>query len=318
MMDWRALVSILLLEGGWNTVVVMVGAAALGFACGAVGVFTMLRRRALMADAVAHAALPGLAGGFLLGAALGLPGRTPPLLLAGAAVAAAAAAMLIDWLSRRPRVTEDTATAAVLAASFGLGIALLSIAQTLSTGGQAGLDSFLLGSTAGMLASEAMLTAALAVAVTIVLRLALPKLAAVAFDPPFAAASGLNVARLDLLVTALSLACVIIGLRIVGLVLVVALLIIPPAAARFWSDRLGVVVAVAALFGAASAYVGAALSAVLPDLPTGAVIVLCAATLFAISMVAGSARGLLPLAWGRRRRASPASGMPAAPRSALP
>ena len=66
-MDWRTLASILLLEGGWNTVVVMLGAAALGLACGAVGVFTMLRRRALIADAVAHAALPGLAGGFLLG-----------------------------------------------------------------------------------------------------------------------------------------------------------------------------------------------------------------------------------------------------------
>jgi hypothetical protein len=130
-----------------------------------------------------------------------------------------------------------------------------------------------------MLASEATLTGVLAVAVMIVLRLALPKLAAVAFDPPFAAASGLSVSRLDLLVTALSLACVIIGLRIVGLVLVVALLIIPPAAARFWSDRLGVVVTIAALFGAVSAYVGAALSAVLPDVPTGAVIVLCAAAL---------------------------------------
>ncbi len=301
-MDWGTLAAILLLRGGWNTVVVMAGAAALGLACGAVGVFTMLRRRALIADAVAHAALPGLAGGFLLAVALGLPGRSPPLLLGGAAVAAGAAAMLIEWLSRRDRVTEDTATAAVLAASFGLGIALLSVAQTLSTGGQAGLDSFLLGSTAGMLAAEAMLTAALALAVIIVLRLALPRLAAVAFDPPFAAASGINVSRLDLLVTALSLACVIIGLRIVGLVLVVALLIIPPAAARFWSDRLGVVVVLAALFGAVSAYVGAALSAVLPNLPTGAVIVVCAAVIFTLSMILGRARGLLPSAWGRHRQ----------------
>ncbi len=68
----------------------MLGAAALGLACGAVGVFTMLRRRALLADAVAHATLPGLAGAFLLAAALGWPGRSPPILLAGAAVAAVA------------------------------------------------------------------------------------------------------------------------------------------------------------------------------------------------------------------------------------
>lgn len=309
-MDWGAFFAILRLEGGWNTVVVMLGAAALGLACGAVGVFTMLRRRALIADAVAHAALPGLAGGFLLAAALGLPGRSPPILLGGAAVSAFAAALLIEWLSRRPRITEDTATAAVLAASFGFGIALLSIAQTLSTGGQAGLDSFLLGSTAGMLASEAVLTATLAAIVIVTVRLALPRLSVVAFDPPFAAAAGLPVGRLDLLVTALSLSCVIVGLRIVGLVLVVAMLIIPPAAARFWSDRLGVVVTVSALIGGGAAYVGAALSAVVPDLPTGAVIVVCAAAVFVVSFVAGPARGLVPRALGARRRVVAASGRP--------
>ncbi len=204
-------------------------------------------------------------------------------------------------------MTEDTATAAVLAASFGLGIALLSVAQTLSTGGQAGLDSFLLGSTAGMLASEAMLIAALALTAVAVLRLALPQLAAVAFDPVFAAASGMRVARYDLLVTALGLACVVIGLRVVGLVLVVAMLVIPPAAARFWSDRLGTVVVLGGLFGALSAYVGAALSALLPRVPTGAVIVVVAAALFVLSLVFGPARGLVPRALGRRAASSPAT-----------
>ncbi|HVL73186.1 MAG TPA: metal ABC transporter permease [Beijerinckiaceae bacterium] len=290
----------LLVQGGHNTAVVMLGAAALGIACGAIGVFTLLRRRALVSDAVAHATLPGVAGGFIAGAALGLPGRSLALLLAGAALAAVLAAAAIQWLTRRPRVTEDTATAAVLASTFGLGVALLSVVQALRTGGQAGLDAYLLGATAGMLQAEAMVTAGLAAAIVLAVALACKELAAVAFDPDFAAVSGLPVARLDLLVTVLSLAAVVIGLRIVGLVLIVALLVIPPAAARFWSDRIGTVVAVSAAFGGASAYVGAAFSAVLPQVPTGAAIVVAAACLFVASFLFGTARGVLVRALGRR------------------
>jgi manganese/zinc/iron transport system permease protein len=294
------LLSALLVQGGHNTAVVMLGAAALGIACGAIGVFTLLRRRALVSDAVAHATLPGVAGGFILGAALGLPGRSLALLLAGAALTAVLAAAAIQWLARRPRVTEDTATAAVLASTFGLGVALLSVVQALRTGGQAGLDAYLLGSTAGMLQAEALVTAGLASVIVLAVALTCKELAAVAFDPDFAAASGLPAARLDLLVAALSLVAVVVGLRIVGLVLIVALLVIPPAAARFWSDRIGIVVAVSAAFGGASAYVGAAVSAVLPRVPTGAAIVVTAAGLFVASFLFGAARGVLVRAVGRR------------------
>lgn len=294
---WR----ILLLQGGHNTTVVMLGAAALGVAAGAVGVFAMLRRRALVSDAVAHATLPGVAGAFIVAAALGLPGRSPFILMGGAAVTALASLMAVQYLARQTRVTEDTATAVVLASTFGLGIALLSIVQSLSTGGQAGLDAYLFGGTAGMLEAEAYVMAVLALAVLAVILLVFKELSAAAFDPSFAVASGLPIARLDAVVALLSLATVVIGLRVVGLVLIVALLIIPPAAARFWSDRMGVVVAVSAVIGAVSAYVGAAISAVAPDVPTGATIVVVCAGLFAASLAVGPARGVLIRAIGARR-----------------
>src|SRR5918994_1084152 len=123
---WSELVAVLLLQAGFNTTVVMLGAAALGIAAGAVGVFAMLRRRALVSDAVAHATLPGVAGAFIVAAALGLPGRAPLILMAGAAVTAVLSLVAVQYLARQARVTEDTATAAVLASSFGLGVALLS------------------------------------------------------------------------------------------------------------------------------------------------------------------------------------------------
>lgn len=280
-------------QAGFNTTVVMLGAAALGCAAGAAGTFAMLRRRALVSDAVAHGTLPGVAAAFLVAALLGRAPREAGWLMGGAGIAALVSLLAIEWLGRRPRVGPDTATAAVLAAGFGLGLALMSVVQTLAVGSQAGLDSLLFGSAAGMLPGEAQMMGVLAVFVLVVIALLLKEFSAVAFDPDFAATAGLPVARLDALVALVCAVVVVAALPIAGFVLAVALVVIPPAAARFWSDRAGTVVAAAAAIGAVSAFAGAALSAVLKDTPTGPAIVLVAALLFSLSLVFGRARGLL-------------------------
>jgi manganese/zinc/iron transport system permease protein len=300
------LVSVLLLQAGYNTVVVMLGAAALGAATGIVGVFAMLRRRALVADAVAHATLPGVALGFILAVALGLPGRSLPFLMSGAAVTAILAALAIQWITNRTRLTEDTAIASVLATFFALGIVLLTFIQTLKTGGQAGLDIYLLGATAGMLREEAITLAIFSVLVAGIVALLFKELTLISFDADYARTHGFPVRMLDLAILALVLAVVVIGLRVVGLVLIVALLITPPAAARFWTDHAGRMTAISALIGAASAYFGAAISAVRPDTPTGAVIVLVAFLILLFSVFFGAARGIFIRALGARRLRSTA------------
>ncbi len=306
MIELHPLISILLLQAGYNTVVVMLGAAALGAATGIVGVFAMLRRRALVADAVAHATLPGVALGFIAAVALGYSGRSLSFLLGGAAITAVLAALSIQWISNRTRLTEDTAIASVLATFFALGIVLLTVIQTLKTGGQAGLDIYLLGATAGMLREEAITLAVLSLAVVAVVSLFFKELTLISFDADYARAHGFPVRLLDLVVLGLVLAVVVIGLRVVGLVLIVALLITPPAAARFWTDHTGRMTAISAIIGAVSAYFGAAISAISPDTPTGAVIVLVAFVLLLVSVFFGSARGLVVRAIGARlvRRAS--------------
>lgn len=287
------LVAVVTFQAGFNTTVVMLGAAALGCAAGAAGTFAMLRRRALVSDAVAHGTLPGIAAAFLLAALLGRAPREAGWLMGGAGIAALVSLLAIEWLGRRPRVGHDTATAAVLAAGFGLGLALMSVVQTLAIGRQAGLESLLFGSAAGMLPGEAQMMAGLALLVLVVIALLLKEFSAVAFDPDFAATVGLPVARLDALVALVCAVVVVAALPIAGFVLAVALVVIPPAAARFWSDRAGTVVAVAATIGAVAAFTGAALSAVLKDTPTGPAIVLVAAVLFTLSLLFGRARGLL-------------------------
>jgi manganese/zinc/iron transport system permease protein len=306
MAELHPLLQVLLLQAGYNTIVVMLGAAALGAATGVVGVFAMLRRRALVADAVAHATLPGVALGFILAVALGFSGRNLSFLLSGAALTAVLAALSIQWIANRTRLTEDTAIASVLATFFAFGIVLLTVIQTLKTGGQAGLDIYLLGATAGMLREEAIMLALFAIAVALIVALLFKELTLISFDADYARAHGFPVRLLDLAILALVLVVVVIGLRIVGLVLIVALLITPPAAARFWSDHTGRMTVVSGAIGAFSAYFGAAISAISPDTPTGAVIVLVAFFLLLASIVFGTARGLLVRAIGARnlRRAA--------------
>lgn len=301
MAELNPLLSVLLLQAGYNTIVVMLGAAALGAATGIVGVFAMLRRRALVADAVAHATLPGVALGFIAAVSLGFSGRSLPFLLVGAAITAILAALAIQWIASRTRLTEDTAIASVLATFFALGIVLLTVIQTLKTGGQAGLDIYLLGATAGMLREEAITLALFSLVVAAVVALLFKELTLISFDADYARAHGFPVRLLDLAILGLVLAVVVIGLRVVGLVLIVALLITPPAAARFWTDHTGRMTIISALIGAFSAYFGAAISAISPDTPTGAVIVLVAFVLLLISVFFGAAGGIFVRALGARK-----------------
>ncbi|WP_309084707.1 metal ABC transporter permease [Chelativorans sp.] len=295
-----AFVDALLLQAGYNAALVAIGAALLGIAAGSGGTFLFLRKRALVSDAVAHATLPGVGIAFMLMVALGGDGRNLPVLLLGSALSAGIGLLAVEWITTRTRLAEDTAIGAVLSVFFGFGIVLLTIIQTMASGYQAGLEGFLLGSTAGMLFADAVVIAlggAISVAFILVLR---RPMTLVAFDPEFAAASGVNVRRMDLAMMGLVMAVTVIGLKLVGLILVVALLIIPPVTARLWTERTERVVLLSGLIGGFSGYVGAALSASAPHLPTGAIIVLVGFALFALSLLFAPVRGILAALIRRR------------------
>ena len=224
---------------------------------------------------------------------MGFDGRNLPGLLIGSAISAMFGLFAVQWLASRTRLSEDAAIGAVLSAFFSFGIVLLTVIQTMETGGQAGLESFLLGSTAGMLLSDALLIAVGGIAVVALVFLFRRPMTLVSFDPGFAATSGVNLDRIDLVMMGLILGVTVVGLKIVGLILIVALLIIPPVTARFWSDRAEHVVLISGAFGALAAWFGAALSASAPDLPTGPLIVLISFAMFVLSMVLAPGRGLL-------------------------
>ncbi len=294
-------VDALLLQAGYNASLVAIGAGLLGFAAGASGTFMFLRKRALVSDAVATSTLPGVAIAFMIMVELGSDGRNLAGLLFGAAVTAAIGLLLIEWIPRRTRLAEDAAIGSVLGVTYGIGIVLLTVVQTMSSGRQAGLESFLLGSTAGMLFNDAVIIAiggSLAVLATWVMR---RPMTLVAFDQEYAASVGYNVRHIDLVMMGLVLAITVTGLKLVGLILIVAILIIPPVTARFWTERAQNVIWIAGGFGGVSGYLGAAISASAPALPTGPIIVLVATAIFVFSLFFAPGRGVLAALIRHRR-----------------
>lgn len=287
------LLDALALQLGYNATLVALGALLLGMAAGAAGSFIVLRKRALVSDAMAHATLPGVGLAFIVMVTLGGEGRNLAGLLLGSALSAGIGLLVVDWMTARTRLAEDAAIGAVLSVFFGFGVVLLTVIQTMSGGRQAGLESFLLGSTAGMLLSDAITIAvggALSVLAVWVLR---RPMTLVAFDEGYARSVGVNVRLTDLMMMGLVLAVTVTGLKIVGLILIVALLIVPAVTARFWTERTSALIWISAAIGGLAGYVGSAVSAAYADIPTGPVIVLIAAGLFVLSLLFAPLRGLV-------------------------
>jgi manganese/zinc/iron transport system permease protein len=285
----------------YNTRVVVIGVTLLGLASGVIGSFMLLRKRSLLGDALSHATLPGIAIAFMVMTALGYEGKSLPGLLLGATISGVLGVACVLLLVRHGRLKEDAALGIVLSVFFGLGIAALGLVQKMTTGSAAGLTSFIYGKTASMVAADAWLIAIVAGVIAVVCILLFKEFALLCFDQDYAGTQGWPTTALDIVMMALVVAVTVVGLQAVGLILMIALLIIPPAAARFWTHHLPTLVAAAAVIGAISCLLGAGISALVPRMPAGAIIVIVAGAVFLVSMVCGPVGGVVIRAVMHRR-----------------
>ena len=182
---WEQWQRVILLED-YNTRVVVFGTAVLGCAAGAVGCFTLLRKRALMGDAISHATLPGIAVAFVLANSLEWDSKSLPLLLCGATFTGLLGVGVILALRNLTRLKEDTAMGIVLSVFFGAGIAMLGVIQQMPAGHAAGLESFIFGKTASMGSADARLIATAALICLAVCGLLFKELKLLCFDEAFA------------------------------------------------------------------------------------------------------------------------------------
>lgn len=265
---------------------VALGVSALGAMAGGLGCFAVLRRQSLLADAVAHAALPGIVLAFLITGTKGTLG-----LAIGAAIAAGIGSLAISGLARGTRTPYDAALAIVLSVFFGVGALLLSLVQGRGDAAHAGLERFLFGHAATMLAGDTLvIVSAGLLAAGLVTALFRP-FQLLSFDPAFAASLGWSVRGIDLLLTWLVVVAVVVGLQAVGVVLMAALVVAPPVAARPWVGRLGPMILLAAVIGAASGLLGTWLGDTL-ECPLGPAVTLTATGSAGLSLAIARGRAL--------------------------
>ncbi|WP_229075014.1 metal ABC transporter permease [Actinoplanes sp. DH11] len=222
--------------------------ALLAVICGPISVFVFVRRLSFVSDALTHTVFPGVVIGF---AAAGLDG-----VFVGALVAGVLTAVVLTLLTRGARLTDDAATAVLLTAMFSVGVVLVSRQSSYTSD----LTSFLFGRLLTVTPQQLTETGVLAVVILAGLLVTARALVFRAFDPAGAAAAGFRVGRLDLWLNVLLALVVVAAVRAVGTILVVALLIVPAAAARMVTDRLAVMAGVGTALVFVSGYFGLLLS----------------------------------------------------------
>ncbi len=278
--------------------IVALGGSILGVISGVLGCFAVLRQESLVGDALSHAALPGVAIAFLLA------GRELSLLLMGAGIASWIGLKFVSAILQTTRIKQDTALGIVLATWFAAGIALLAYIQSIPDASQAGLDNFIFGQAAAIIESDVILVTVAGLSLLIVIALFWKEFKLVTFDPEFAGANGFRIGLINTVLSTLIVITIVLGLQLAGVILMVGMLIAPGIAARQWTHKLEQMVILAAVFGAFAGGLGAVISALDSDIPTGPMIIVVAFTLVMLSITLAPGRGLVwsKLSQGANRR----------------
>ncbi len=272
----------------YTLIIVSIGAALLGTVSGALGTYAVLRRQSLLGDAISHAALPGIAIAFMLTGS-----KTRLILILGAAIAGWLGTLIILSIVRLTRIKYDSALGLVLSTFFGFGLVLLTLIQRSGNANQAGLDDFIFGQAATILKRDVLTIGILGGVALIIMVIFWKELKILIFDEGFAASIGLPTRALDILLTSLLVIAIVLGLQAVGAVLMSAMLVAPAVAARQWTNRLNLMVILAACFGAFAGVSGTIISSSATGIPTGPTIILCATVAVGFSIAFAPNRGLL-------------------------
>lgn len=267
---------------------ITLGTAILGAVTGMLGSFAVLRKQSLLGDAISHAALPGIALAFLITGA-----KDTNTLLLGALVSGLVGTFWIRGIVTKTHLKSDTALGLILSLFFGFGMLLLTFIQKQPNANQAGLDKYLFGQAATLVESDVWLMAIVTGICLIVMLLFWKEFKLLLFDADYTKTLGFNTKFIDVLITTFIVLAIVLGLQTVGVVLMSAMLLAPAAAARQWTNSLGKMVFLAAIFGAFSGVFGTAISASQDNLSTGPVIVIVASVFVVISFIFSPGRGLL-------------------------
>ncbi len=253
-----------------------------------VGTFTLLREKALVGDAVAHATLPGVCLAFIITST-----QHTLFFTLGAFITGWMAVIFIDEMVRRTKIKNDTAIALALSWSFGVGIFLLTIIQQLGNPAQMGLSNFLFGKAAALVENDIKVLIGMSGLLMILIRSIFKELVLITFDKTFAQSIGLPIQFLEWLFTSFMVLAIVVGISTVGILLVTALLITPAIAARCWTSNLFHMLLLASFLGIIAGVLGTFISYSNPAMSTGPWIVIVISLIAYLSFLVAPNRGLL-------------------------
>lgn len=258
----------------------LIASVLVGAMCGGLGVVLVLRRLAMLGDAMGHATLPGIVGGFLL-----VQAKNTLAMYAGAVASALLAALVVARLNDLPKTRSDANLGIVLVSFFGLGVVLQTFAQNSPSGAQAGINHYFFGNAAAIAPDQLNAVFVCAVFASVSLAVSFRPLMLGSFDPTFATVHGVPTRALDRALLAMLAIVIVVSAQTVGIILVAAMLVIPAQTALLVARTPAGGVAGAVAFGALSGAVGAFASFVFDGVPTGPAMALTAAALFAATLL---------------------------------
>ncbi|GAB3343414.1 manganese ABC transporter permease MntC [Marivirga atlantica] len=279
-----------------NVIYVVLGTIILGASAAVVGSFTFLRKRALIGDAIAHSILPGICIAFILGGT-----KNYAFLIIGAFISGWISILLVDYITKKSKLKEDTAIGLILSVFFGVGILLMTYIQQSGNAEQTGLNYFLFGKAASMVGQDVIVFSVISVILIITVFLFYKELQLISFDEAFAQSIGIRVKLISFILSSLTVLAVVTGIQAVGVVLMAALLITPFAAARYWSGYLPRILILAAIIGGFSGFSGTYISYIAPNMPTGPWVVMVLSVIALISIVFAPKKGIVSR-WFKQRK----------------
>jgi len=267
---------------------VALGCSLLGMVSGILGCFAVLRKQSLLGDAVSHASLPGVCLAFLFTNV-----KETEVLLFGALVTGVICIGLIQLIQNYTKIKFDSALALILSVFFGLGLVLLSYMNKLPGSNKSGLNKFIFGQASTFIERDVNVIFITGIILLIIIVLFWKEFKLVSFDSDFAKTLGFPSKKIEILISVLIVATVIIGIQAAGVILISAMLISPAVAARQWTDKLSVMVILSAIFGGISGFFGTLISISQENLPTGPIIVVIISLIVLFSILFSNKRGII-------------------------
>ncbi|MDO5099185.1 MAG: metal ABC transporter permease [Corynebacterium sp.] len=272
---------------------IVLGTVLIGACSGAMGAFLYLRRQSLMSDVIGHSATPGVMGAFLIVGitAAGFDARSMPVIVVGALVTGLLSVVLANKVAETTRIGIDATMAVMLSLFLGGGLLLLQIIQRSRIKGKGGIEELMFGNAATLTNLDVATIAVVTTVVFVIVALMWRPFNVLTFDPTLAQVSGVRTHRISPVLFGIIVLAIVIGVKAVGLILMIAFAVFPPAAARQFSRTVGQMALLSGVFGACAAVIGTYISVAVGKVPTGPVIVIVLSVIVALSMVITPSRG---------------------------